>query len=73
MFEVDSDLKAPTATTHRKYPFHTMQVGDSFFVPDGRQVNVGNSASSHCNTTAGRGKRFTTRTVEGGVRCWRIA
>jgi hypothetical protein len=73
MFEADSKFKAPTVTTHRKYPFRTMQIGESFFVPGGKQANVGGCAYAHCSTSAGRGKRFTTRTVEGGVRCWRIA
>jgi hypothetical protein len=53
-----------------KYPFAEMAVGDSFFV-------AGRSATEICgnisNARKKLGFKFTTRTVEGGVRVWRAA
>lgn len=72
MFEIDKAVPPPANLTRKKYPFHTLSVGDSFFVPDGKPVNVGSAAYAHSNTYLGRGKRFAVRRVQGGVRCWRV-
>lgn len=51
-----------------KYPFDAMEVGDSFFVKDGKGKSLSRLSYMH-------GKRlsykFACRTVEGGVRVWR--
>lgn len=56
----------------RKYPFHKMAVGDSFFVPDGKWPGrtLANAAYFYGKTT---GTKFSVRKVDGGARCWRIA
>jgi len=46
----------------RVYPYHLMQIGDSFFVPNKKTIGVSIP-----------GKKFTSRAVDGGVRVWRIA
>lgn len=53
------------------YPWHQMEVGDSFFVPGGVLKKLATAASA----TARRHPplRFSLRTVDGGVRVWRIA
>ena len=52
------------------YPFHDMEVGDSIFV-EGQAITGGayQSAGIHGKKY---GKRFSGRTVEGGVRIWRV-
>ena len=61
--------------TKRKYPFHDMQVGDSFFVPASVQRSkiVRNAAEWHANRY---GKRMIVRvetdpTGVDGCRVWR--
>jgi hypothetical protein len=56
----------------RLYPFGDMKVGDSFFVPNGRLRTIGHCWRSFRKTHKSKWK-FTARTVDGGVRCWRIA
>ena len=51
-----------------KYPFREMAVGDSFFVPNGERNSIGVSAVK----ILGKGN-FTIRSVDGGVRAWRLA
>ena len=54
------------------YPFTGMAVGDSFFVPscDATSEVVSKAAWAHGTTF---GKKFATRSVEGGTRCWRTS
>jgi hypothetical protein len=55
------------------FPFDEMEVGDSFFVPV-KEKNMRRLVNNKASKYAGKsGKKFTTRTVEGGIRCWRIA
>jgi hypothetical protein len=67
--EVDDTVPLPDER-RLKYPFATMKPGQSFFVPGGDLHKVA-SAASHWSKT--RGYRFTTRAVDGGIRCWRVA
>lgn len=74
MITVEKDVKMPPATGS-KYPFTEMEIGDSFFLPDnGDDTNtmprLRGAASAHAKKF---GKRFATRAVEGGIRCWRLA
>ena len=52
-----------------KYPWAQMEVGDSFFVA------WGNPASFTAYWQAGirHGMKFAKRSVDGGVRIWRVA
>lgn len=52
-----------------KYPWATMDVGDSFFVEG---VPLANFASGAYNAAKLLNRKFSLRTVEGGVRVWRI-
>jgi len=51
------------------YPFDKMELQDSFLVPDGKRSRISSLASYYGNRYH---KRFLVRTVEGGVRVWRI-
>ena len=76
MIEIEAHIPVPPVNNNPKkqrnckYPWHSMQVGDSFFVADF-------TVSSFCSTaySAGRrhGKKYTLRSMDGGVRVWRLA
>ena len=56
-----------------KYPFLDLEVGDSFIVP----LTGNKAANFRClvakKNSSPDGRRYTTRTVDGGIRVWRIA
>jgi hypothetical protein len=58
----------------RVYPFTSMDVGDSFFVPylGGRPDVLKSLRSLAPYYRNKQGVRFTVRKVDGGVRVWRI-
>lgn len=51
------------------YPFKAMEVGDSFFVPNPKKSI--RAMASIAGTRHGR--KFLVRSIEGGVRVWRVA
>lgn len=71
-YEIEKDIPIPAMSAPRgrkeKYPWSTMDVGHSFFVPDGN-VKMLNSSASKAKLRTGR--TFVARQVEGGVRVWR--
>ena len=56
------------------YPFATMEVGDSFFVPqvDGKPKTDGSIRSAARQAAKKLGFKFTVRRADGGFRCWRV-
>jgi hypothetical protein len=70
MFKISKDIPAPSRRRFHLYPFQTLEVGESFFVPNG-YIQLAGSANTRYAP-----KRFTarTRTEEGvkGIRVWRI-
>lgn len=73
-FPIEKGVEIPKITrvgsggNNRKYPWNEMEIGDSFFVPGANARQFGTTSQASKRT----GKRFTMRTVEGGVRVWRI-
>lgn len=69
----------PQRNVISKYPFKTMEVGDSFFVPcaggDERKTmaRITTAISQFKKAKNQSELRFSVRTVEGGLRCWRVA
>lgn len=66
---IDRGIPLPEVKKFNHYPYKTMQVGESFFVP-------GVSVKLMCNNN-GRmnkitGMKFTARKEKDGVRVWRI-
>jgi hypothetical protein len=55
----------------QRYMFADMEVGDSIFIEG--QTSYGSAATSAKQHGKRKGKRFTSRTEEGGVRIWRVA
>lgn len=74
MFKIEKDVPVakisggPGRPRDSKYPFDLMDVGDSFFVDtdksSGHIVAQGNKRHPD--------RKFVSRTVEGGVRVWRV-
>lgn len=54
-----------------KYPFQKMNVGDSFVLD--QQSNHASARVCAIQYAARSGKRFATRTIDNGLRIWRIA
>jgi hypothetical protein len=54
----------------RKYPWKEMEIGDSFFL----EGITRNRAGSICNggMRNNSGKKFSYRSIDGGVRIWRV-
>ena len=74
MYEIEKGMPIPEIQRPRRpinYPWKEMQIGDSFFIPLGVTTRnaIALSAEYQGRTTE---KRFTIRTVEGGVRVWRV-
>ena len=70
-YKIEKNISIAEALTSRnKYPFPKMKVGDSFFVEDIMDKHVVRAAAYSYGKY--HGKKFRTRTVDGGVRVWRI-
>lgn len=67
MIEIDKSVPMPAK---RKYPFDRPQVGDSFFVPD---MNIDSIQGSIRYASKCFSHRYCARSVDGGVRVWRVA
>lgn len=52
-----------------KYPFHKLDVGESFFVENLQSRNLGGSVTYASKVL---GRKFITRSMDGGVRVWRV-
>lgn len=74
--ETGIDLPSVARAPRRlKYPFGDMHPGDSFFVACEPETSAKLRQSIYVSsrTAASRyGAKYTTRVVEGGVRCWRV-
>ena len=66
--KIDKGIPMPTRSTE-KYPFEKMEVGDSFFVPG---LGIRSVSTRVEDESRKSGRKFKSRSVEGGVRVWRI-
>jgi hypothetical protein len=76
MYAIEKGIEIPEGTMGRpkKYPWHTMEVNDSFLVPLAEHESPKIKkvrASLHAISATHKPKKFAIRIVEGGVRCWR--
>lgn len=70
-FTIDKDIPVPKQVgtgRKNKYPFDALEVGDSFFVKDAKVKTLSRTCGSHGKRLS---RKFTSRTVDGGVRVWR--
>ena len=71
MLTIDKNVRIPSVSRpgrKPKYPWRTMDVGDSFFVPSKTPCKLSGSMQGAKKRL---GRNFTARAVEGGVRVWR--
>jgi hypothetical protein len=54
-----------------KYPYRSMNVGDSFLYPKGVGIVAARSSANHAASRTNW--KFSLRQTEQGIRCWRIA
>ncbi len=67
-FSVERGVPIPPLRNPKKYPWDSMDIGDSFFIPNIKS----NAAGAYSAHRAKMGEKHTVRTVDGGVRIWRI-
>lgn len=72
MYEIETGVQIIRAKNAKgsKYPFNKMKVGDSFFAKNVKQSVISSAVNSFKRYHESQG--FIVRSVEGGVRCWRI-
>jgi hypothetical protein len=77
MYPIEKGIPLPVSAGGGRisdYPFSTMEVGDSFFVPFGDRKVKNLQNSLRTNAAQYQPKKFSIHTLEDakGVRCWRI-
>ena len=81
MYEIEKCIKITEAKSGRpktgpKYPFRKMNVGDSFSIPFENKYEARKIQSRLLMSTRRErfpnGEKFTTRTLDNCIRCWRI-
>jgi len=80
MIKIEKGVKIPPkkgGSQKKIYPFKTMVVGDSFFIPygtgDKKKVRIVVSSAASNFARENQGTMFITRSSDSGVRCWRIS
>jgi len=69
MLDIDKGVPQPQATGRSKYPWHTMEVGESFFVPGARSKTWGQYRNANQLYAP---KRWEARGEKEGLRVWRV-
>ena len=69
MFPIEKNIPMPDRG--RKYSFHEMAVGDSFFVPTSSGVSLNAVRASASRNGKALNATFRALGVEGGIRVWR--
>ena len=73
MYQIETGIPVTNGKrtgTASRYPFAQLQVDQSFLVKD-RKVDTVRSAA--CMASKRLGVKFVVRSVDGGVRVWRVA
>ena len=79
-YPIDKNIPIPSERSNRlshSCPFDEMKVGDSFFIDlpvdkiEARRLRTTFSAMA-CAQRKKNGHRFTSRSIDGGLRIWRI-
>lgn len=75
MYSVEKGISVPPSVTASRYPFKTMNVGDSFFVEveadKTMKAQSRISTASRAYSAKNGGGKFTVRQVTGGLRVWK--
>jgi len=63
--------KRPLPPTRHSWPFSEMEVGHCFRVPEDKLKSVRTSAVHYASKHAG--VKFSVRTINGKIFCWRVS
>ena len=72
---VEDGVQIPEKKTNARqsrYPFGTMQVGQSVLITDRKPDTVNSAIQAIKRQPEHRDKKFVKRKMEGGVRVWRV-
>ena len=69
---IEKGIEMPEKGVRNKYPFHLMNVGDSFKVDTGKLHSVRSSAYNYKYRTGNDTFKFEFRKVDESWRCWRV-
>lgn len=67
MVKIDKNIPIPTF--NNKYPLGLLEVGDSFFI---KGKNISDISSTISQYGRRKGTKFISRSVDNGVRVWRV-
>lgn len=79
MFEISDAFPIPRVVNtkeRQRFPFKTMQVGESFWMPaphGGQTLEVRSARVAASVCAKNYGFKFTSKSEGGGVRFWRVA
>jgi hypothetical protein len=68
-FKIEKGIPPPIGKKNGKYPYDKMDVGDSFYIEGAKITTI--SASIYHQNKKNKNK-FASKTVDSGVRVWRI-
>ena len=70
--KIDKNIPIPQKSSSgaRKYPFHEMEVGDSFFISTTSPNDIPRIRAAANSYGKNNDKVFMTLTVDGGCRVW---
>lgn len=71
-FKIEKGIQAPEYQPRQKYPFSEMEVNDSFFIKGAGMKERKKLSAAACTYGQNHNKVFTVRSVDGGVRIWRV-
>ena len=71
--KIEKGILPPPVSVKSNYSFDAMEVNDSVFIAG--EMMGSQCRAAHAARLEGRkhGRKFTTRSIDGGVRIWRIA
>jgi len=67
--QIEKNVPKPASNRHAKYPWQSMEVGDSVFFDNSYDDGKIRSSLSHYGKRSGR--VYSAHRVDGGVRVWR--
>jgi hypothetical protein len=75
MIKIEKNIPSPDSRTATRYPLAEMEPGDSFFVQakTEREKVIIRTAITRAKQRSKAVGTFITRSVDGGIRVWRIA
>ncbi len=71
-YKMDDGVPLPRRGMFSNVPVAMMEIGRSFFIPNGKATTIKCYAASRWPKMC-PGRKFRARAVEGGIRVWRVA